>query len=113
MNEKLSDENQQFIQWWEQHRAKEKKWVHQLSIGLPLGLVFGFPVFLSLLFRGWYKRMPYVSGTQFTLILMACLGIAVFYAIFKMRFKWEMNEQRYMELKRKAELETEKSIINS
>jgi hypothetical protein len=46
--------------------------------------------------------MPYVSGTQFTLILMACLGIAVFYAIFKMRFKWEMNEQRYMELKRKA-----------
>lgn len=87
----------QFALWWEANRHKEKKWLNQLTIGLPLGLVFVLPVLLSVLFRGWYKRMPYVSGTQLTLILMACIGIAVFYAIFRMRFKWEMNEQRYRE----------------
>lgn len=70
----------------------------QLMFGLPLGLVFGLPILLSFLLRGWYKRMPYISGTQMTIILMAVLGIAVFYAIFRMKFKWELNEQRYREL---------------
>jgi len=88
-----------FVKWWEEHRDSERKWVRQLSVGLPLGLVFGFPILLSLVFRGWYKRMPYVSGTQFTLILMACLGIAVFIAVFRMHFRWEQNEQRYQEIK--------------
>jgi hypothetical protein len=27
------------------------------------------------------------------------LGVAVFFAIFRMRFKWEKNEQLYKELK--------------
>lgn len=94
----MSEQDRNFMKWWENNREQEKKWINQLSIGLPLGLVFGLPVLLSVLFRGWYKRMPYVSGTQLTVILIACLGIAVFYAVFRMRFKWEMNEQRYTEL---------------
>jgi hypothetical protein len=89
----------EFVTWWEQNREQERKWVRQLSVGLPIGLVFGFPILLSLAFRGWYKRMPYVSGTQFTLILMACLGIAVFIAVFRMHFRWEQLEQRYREIK--------------
>jgi hypothetical protein len=97
----ISKEDIQFIKWWEANRANEKKWVRQLTVGLPLGLVFGFPVLLSVAFRGWYKRMPYISGTQLTLILMGCLGIAVFYALFRMHFRWEQHEQRYLELKKK------------
>ncbi|MFN8265341.1 MAG: hypothetical protein U0T11_04690 [Chitinophagaceae bacterium] len=96
----ISQENLEFVEWWEKNRDRERNWMNQLTIGLPLGLVFGLPVLLSVMFRGWYKRMPYISGSQFTLILMACLGIAVFYAVFRMRFKWEMNEQRYLELKK-------------
>lgn len=96
----ISQENREFVDWWEKNRERERNWMNQLTIGLPLGLVFGLPVLLSVMFRGWYKRMPYISGSQFTIILMACLGIAVFYAVFSMRFKWEMNEQRYQELKR-------------
>jgi hypothetical protein len=30
---------------------------------------------------------------------MACLGIAVFIAVFRMHFRWEQNEQRYQEIK--------------
>jgi hypothetical protein len=33
------------------------------------------------------------------------LGIAVFYAIFRMKFKWDMNEQHYRELLQQREKE--------
>lgn len=107
----LSAEEKEFMQWWEQNRSKEKRLLSQLTVGLPLGLAFGFPILLSVMFRGWYKNMPYVSGSQLTIILIAVLLVVVFYAIFKMRFKWEMNEQRYLELKQK--LETEATITEN
>ncbi|MBS4066238.1 MAG: hypothetical protein KGZ74_16885 [Chitinophagaceae bacterium] len=101
----MNHQDEEFLNYWAAHRAKEKKWLNQLTLGLPLGLVFGLPIVLSVLLRGWYKRMPFVSGTQFTIILMACLGIAVFYAIFRMKFKWDMNEQHYRELLQQREKE--------
>jgi pilus assembly protein TadC len=101
----LSAEEKEFMEWWEQNRSKEKRLLSQLTIGLPLGLAFGFPILLSVMFRGWYKNMPYVSGSQLTIILIAVLLVVVFYAIFKMRFKWEMNEQRYRELEQKLKTE--------
>ena len=110
-NSMLSAEEKEFMQWWEQNRSKEKRLLSQLTIGLPLGLAFGFPILLSVMFRGWYKNMPYVSGSQLTIILIAVLLVVVFYAIFKMRFKWEMNEQRYLELQQK--LETEATITEN
>ena len=101
----LSAQEKEFMDWWEQNRGKEKRLLSQLTIGLPLGLAFGFPILLSVMFRGWYKNMPYVSGSQLTIILIAVLLVVVFYAIFKMRFKWEMNEQRYRELEQKLNAE--------
>jgi protein-S-isoprenylcysteine O-methyltransferase Ste14 len=101
----MNRSDDEFLKYWAANRAREKKWLNQLSLGLPLGLVFGLPIVLSVLLRGWYKRMPFVSGTQFTIILMACLGIAVFYAIFRMKFKWDMNEQHYRELLQQREKE--------
>jgi pilus assembly protein TadC len=66
---------------------------------MPLGLVFALPVLLSVIFNDWYKRMVFISPSQVTLILITVIGIAVFFALFRMRFKWEENEQRYKELK--------------
>jgi hypothetical protein len=97
----MKQEETAFIQWWETNRLKEKRWVRKLAVGLPIGFVFGLPILLSVVFRGWYKRMPYVSGGQLTLILMACFAIAVFYAIIRVRVQWEQNEQRYLELLKK------------
>ena len=99
----MTKEETAFIQWWEANRLKEKRWLRKLTVGLPLGFVFGLPILLSVIFRGWYKRMPYISGGQLTLILMACLAIAVFYAIIPVRVQWEQNEQRYEELLKKKE----------
>lgn len=94
----MSSEDLAFLEYWEKNRLREKNTFNQLAVGLPLGLVFGLPIMLSFLLRGWYKRMPYISGSQLTVVIMALLGIAVFYAIFRMKFKWEINEQRYSEL---------------
>jgi len=48
--------------------------------------------------------MVYISGSQLTIIIIAVLAIAVFFALAKMKFKWENNEQLYKELKFKERL---------
>jgi glycopeptide antibiotics resistance protein len=107
----MSRADEDFIKYWETHRLQEKRWLVQIMVGLPLGLVFGLPILLSFLLRGWYKRMPFISNSQFMVIIMALIGIVVFYAIYRMKFKWELNEQRYNELialkKKEQELQTD------
>ena len=97
----ITDQEQLFINYWEVNRVKQKKIFYQLAWGLPLGLVFALPVLLSVIFKDWYKSMVFISSAQITLILITVLGIAVFFALFRMKFKWEENEQRYKELKYK------------
>ena len=55
------------------------------------------------IFHDWYKQMIFISASEITTILIAVLGIAVFFALFRMKFKWEENEQRYKELKFKEQ----------
>ncbi len=95
----VTDQEKLFIKYWEDNRDKQKKVFYQLLIGLPIGLVFAFPVILSVIFHDWYKQMTFISDSQITVILITVLGIAVFFALFRMKFKWEENEQRYKELK--------------
>src|SRR6266446_7861081 len=99
----LTEQEKLFIEFWEKNRNKEKKVLHKLVLGLPLGLVFALPILLSVLFHNWYKNMVYISGSQITVILIAVLGIAVFFALMRMKFKWENNEQLYKELKFKQQ----------
>lgn len=69
-------------------------------IGLPMGVLFGALIFINF-FSGWYRRADMVINSQGSLIpvlLVAILSIVVFVAIFSVRHKWEMNEQRYREL---------------
>jgi pilus assembly protein TadC len=99
----LTEQEELFMEFWEKNRNKEKKVLHKLALGLPLGLVFAFPILLSVLFHNWYKNMVYISGSQITVILIAVLGIAVFFALIRMKFKWENNEQLYKELKFKQQ----------
>ena len=99
----LTEQEKLFMEFWEKNRNKEKKVLHKLALGLPLGLVFALPILLSVLFHNWYKNMVYISGSQITVILIAVLGIAVFFALMRMKFKWENNEQLYKELKFKQQ----------
>lgn len=101
----LSEEEQHFITYWEQNRNREKKALKQWLMGLPLGMLFGIPILVNL-FSGWYKRAnmylnSHLSNGEFNplILIIALLLIISFMAIFSKRHKWEMNEQRYRELK--------------
>jgi pilus assembly protein TadC len=95
----LTKDEQLFIEYWEKNREKEKKFFRQLAYGSPWGLVFALPVLVAVLFHDWYKNMIPISKSQLILITITVMGIAVFYAIFRMRFIWENKEQIYKELK--------------
>ena len=45
--------------------------------------------------------MVYISTSQVIVIIIGVIGIAVFFSVFRMKFKWEHNEQLYKELKYK------------
>ncbi len=99
----ITHQEKLFIDYWDKNREKQKRLFYQLAVGLPLGLVFALPILLSVIFHDWYKQMIYISNSQITVILIAVLGITVFFSLFRMKFKWEQNEQLYKELKYKEE----------
>jgi len=98
--QRLTQEELAFMTYWEQHRLKEKKFLNQLLVGLPLGVVFGLPILINL-FLGWYKRADMVAHTQLNpvILITAIMLIIVFVAVFSRKHKWEMKEQYYLELK--------------
>ena len=101
MHQQLSKEDLDFIKWWEGNRDAEKKWDRSILKGIGMGFMLSFPILLAVLFRGWYKRMPFISGTQLIFILLACMMISVFYALFRGRINWEAKEERFTQLKNK------------
>ena len=99
MKKTLSEaEKQQYIEYWEKNRLREKKFLNQLLIGLPLGILFAAPVLLNL-FSRWYKRADMQANAQMNpvVLLIAMLLIIVFIAIFSRKHTWEMKEQQYRE----------------
>lgn len=96
----LTDEEKQFIVFWEENRARKKKVLRQLAIGLPLAVFLVIAIFVNF-FSGWYKRadMEIRSSTSLVLVLMiAAVLIVVFVTVFSVRHKWDINDQRYREL---------------
>lgn len=98
----LTDREKQFMEYWKQHRAKEKRTLRQLVLGLPLGLLFAVPIILNFS-SGWNKRADmwargHADDNSAVVIIIAALIILVFVAIFSKRHRWEMNEQAYQEL---------------
>ncbi|MDP4285686.1 MAG: hypothetical protein Q8891_14805 [Bacteroidota bacterium] len=103
----VTNDEKLFMEYWEKNREKEKKFFHQLIYGSPWGLVFALPVLVAVLFHDWYKNMIPITGTEIILISISVLAIAVFYSVFRMKFKWDHNEQIYKELKFKQKREDE------
>ncbi len=95
----LTEHEMRFMRYWEANREKKKHFSSMLAGGLPVGLIFSLPVLLAVIFHGWYKSMVYISDAQLFVVMITVLAIAVFYGTFRMKFKWEQNEQLYKELK--------------
>jgi hypothetical protein len=104
----LTEQEKQFIHYWEANRNREKKLNNQLLIGLPIGFLFAIPIFLSV-FSGhfWYERAEMVANTKMNpvILIIAVVAIAVFVAVFYKRHQWDMREQQYQELKAKEKKE--------
>lgn len=96
----LSQEEKDFIVYWEANRLKQKKYFRSWLVGLPVGLLFGIPIVLNYA-TGWYKRAAMVAGTKFNpmVLIIAILLIITFSAIFYRQHQWEQHEQKYRELK--------------
>ncbi len=98
------------MQYWEQQRGLQSTFMSKLLRGLPMALLFALPVILSVLvvwifFPDWYAKISKNSSGAFATVVVAMMVIVVFYAWFRMHYKWEMNEQIYHELKAKQQQE--------
>jgi len=100
----LSEKEEAFIEYWEQNRIKEKSILKQFFPGLPIGLAMGVAILL-VLESGWYERANMVENAESNPIVLfiAVAAIVAFSGFFYKKFRWEMNEQAYTELKLRKE----------
>lgn len=105
----LTEKEEAFLLYWEKARARQKKFLYQLGVGLPVGLIFGV-VIIANFYSGWYKRADMIANSRFNPIVLyiAVIIIAVFFAIFSKKFQYDQQEQRYLELKHKKKLAEKK-----
>jgi L-cystine uptake protein TcyP (sodium:dicarboxylate symporter family) len=104
----LTEEEKQFVKYWEENRLRQKSWKYRLLTGLPLGILFSAPIMLLLMTaRFWYKRADMMANTiaNPVVMILAVLIIAVFVAIFFKAHRWEMSEQLYQGIKARERVE--------
>ncbi len=101
----LTASEERFIEYWKNNRDREKKTFRQLLFGLPIGLLLGTGIFLSVVTDTWYERADMVANTELNpnVLIVAILAIAVFTGLFYKKFRWDQNEQLYKELLLKKE----------
>ncbi len=93
-----------FMNHWEKVRDKEALFLSKLVRGLPVALIFGLPIILSLiavylLSPEWYTKISNAASGVLGTLIFAIIITILFFSYFRMHFKWEMNEQLYLELK--------------
>lgn len=99
----LTDEEKRFVQYWKDNRNRQRKFLKQLALGLPAGVLFAAAVFINFI-SGWDKKATevfrsYPSVKSLILVLLlAILGIVIFVSVFSVKVTWDRNEQRYREL---------------
>ena len=96
----LTKHEQDFMNYWEQNRLKQKRFFKQLAIGLPFGCIFAFAIFINVV-SGWHVKASSAlkaSPSLILILLVAILAIVVFIAVYTVKHRWDINEQRYREL---------------
>jgi hypothetical protein len=96
----LTQQEKDFIRYWEFNRLRRKKIVRQFLVGIPIGLLFVIPITINFV-SGWDKRAQMEANNQEfnpIVLLIALLLIVGFTAIFYQRHQWDQYEQRYREL---------------
>jgi membrane protein YdbS with pleckstrin-like domain len=97
----ITEEEKRFLLSWEQNRVRKRKWMWKLAAGLPLAVLLSLAIFVNFL-SGWYTRAAMqinVDKSGILVVLVALVLIVVFVVVFSARHKWDLNEQRYKELR--------------
>lgn len=102
----LSEKETSFIQYWEKVRDHENTFSRKLIAGLPMATLFCMPVLLFVMLvyiflPDWFAKVSNTNSSTYVVVFLALLIATVFIAYFRMHFRWEMNEQKYLELKAK------------
>ena len=102
----LTEEEEKFIAHWEAVREEYSSFSSKLTRGLPMALLFGLPVFLTIALvyffsPEWYTKISQKADSSALAIIIAVFLSVLFFSYMRMHFKWEMNEQLYRELKAK------------
>ena len=102
----LTEKDKQFLAYWEKNREQQGQFMSKLLGGLPMAMIFGLPIILSLMvvrlfFPDWYTKISNASNGSFVTVLVAILILVFCYSFFRMQYKWELNEQLFAEIKAK------------
>ncbi len=108
----LSQKEKDFIGHWESVREHEGRFANKLAKGLPMALLFGLPIILSLVAvyffsPEWYAKVSSAANGVSGVLIIAVMITVLFFSYFRMHFRWEMNEQLYHELKGKEKTEVQ------
>ncbi len=101
----LTHDEKKFIDYWEHNRHRKRKVLKQLSVGLPMAVLFVVAIFINFI-SGWDKRAQMIINTDpsvIVVLIIACLLIVIFIVIFSARHRWDLNEQRYRELRARVD----------
>ena len=95
-----------FMRHWERVREDESRFLSKVARGLPVAILFGLPIILSLVSvyffsPEWYTKISQAASGVAVILIIAVFVTVLFFSYFRMHFKWEMNEQLYLELKSK------------
>ncbi len=88
-----------FFDYWIKNREKEKSNKRAFFVGLSAGFAIGGALLIAIL-SGWYPRATMEANSKMSafVLFIAILLISVFIAFIYQKFKWEMQEQRYLEI---------------
>ena len=92
-------DDEQFFDYWTKNSQKQKSSARAFMIGLSSGFVIGACVLVAIL-SGWYPRASMEANSKMSsaVLFIAILLISVFIAIMYQKFRWEMLEQRFLEI---------------
>lgn len=102
----LSEKEMEFVKYWEAVRIQRSKFSSKFSSGLPMAVLFTLPIIFSIVLvylfsPEWYTKISQKANGSFFAIIISLFLIIIFFSFARMHFKWEMNEQLYLELKSK------------
>lgn len=96
----------QFMAYWENSRESESAFSSKLLRGMPMAILFTAPILLSvaavyIYSPDWYAKISAQVAGSIPVTMIALVITMLFISYFRMHFKWEQNEQLYLELKHK------------